>query len=203
MAVINSIKKEILKSEFFLHQTKRSVLIKFISLLLVLVSYFGFVSYKYGLNNGFLVTILTWSFFVFCTPIADAGFLLDFPIRLITKLRMVYSEMMVWSIAILINTYALFFRPEVYEKVFLLRLFKEILLNPVPFWVIILISAFGTFLSIYFGDEMIDVVSHKEREKYKKHKNKYTMVIIAFIIAVMLVFYVYTLNELSINIPFL
>jgi hypothetical protein len=60
------------------HETKRHILIKFLLVLFVFIIYFGFIALK----DGFYVTILTWSFFVLCTPVADAGFLLDFPFRL-------------------------------------------------------------------------------------------------------------------------
>jgi len=200
MKIINKIKTCYRKSEYCLHETKKSVLSRFLIILLILAIYFIFVSIRYGLNNGFMVTLLTWSFFVFCTPIADAGFLLDFPIRLITKIRMVFSEIFVWAIALIINIYALTFRKEIYQKTILLKIFKHILLNPFPFYSIIFLSALGTFLSIYFGDELIDVAKHKERKKYIKHKNKYKLIVVLFIIAVVIFFYEHLIKELGIKI---
>ncbi len=202
MSIPDRIKCCIKKSEYCTHETKKRVLIKFILIIAILISYFTFVSLRYGLNDGLMITILTWSFFVFCTPIADAGFLLDFPIRLITKIRMIYSEIVVWIIAASINIYSLLFNPIVYEKIEILRLFKYILLHPFPFWAIIIISATGTFLSIYFGDELIDVVKHKHRKKYKKHKNKYVLILILFIIVVIIMLYSYLLRRLGVNITF-
>jgi len=90
--------KQILK-----HQTKREELVKFLLLLGVLIGYFAYLSWQYDLATGGIVSVLTWSFFVLCTPIADAGFLIDFPVRIITGLRMVFTEMIVWGIAITIN----------------------------------------------------------------------------------------------------
>ena len=65
---------------FLKEETKKHSLIRYILLILVLTAYFLFVSYKFGAVNGLLVTILSWSFFVFCTPLADVGFILDFPV---------------------------------------------------------------------------------------------------------------------------
>lgn len=80
-----------IKEKFNLkHETKKHTLRKFILVFLVLITYFLITSLKIGFREGISITLLTWSFFVLSTPIADAGFLLDFPIRLITKLRMVY-----------------------------------------------------------------------------------------------------------------
>jgi len=93
---------------------------------------------------------------------------------------MLYSEIIVWIIAISINIYAFFLLPQIYQKTLLLRIFHFILEKPIPFWVIIFISAIGTFLSVYFGDELIDVVSHNERGKHQKHKLKYRLSIFIF-----------------------
>ncbi|MCA9353073.1 hypothetical protein KC901_02720, partial [Patescibacteria group bacterium] len=68
--------------EMIQHETKRNALIRFALVLILFVGYFAFIAFRYGLENGFLVTAGTWSFFVLCTPVADAGFLLDFPLRL-------------------------------------------------------------------------------------------------------------------------
>src|SRR6056297_222338 len=88
------------------HPPKREGLIKFLLLLAVLLGYFGYLSWEYGLATGGLVAALTWSFFVLCTPVADAGFLLDLPIRLLFGVRMFMSEVLVWAFAIAINGYA-------------------------------------------------------------------------------------------------
>jgi hypothetical protein len=182
------------------HETKRFVLIKFSLVLLVFLAYTGFVIWKYGAKDGLLVSFLTWSFFVFCTPIADAGFLFDFPIRLITGMKMIYSEILVWTFAFLLNLYALIFKPEIYEKTLLLKLFKFILTHPFPYWLIIILSFIGTFLSVYFGDELLDVVTHKERIKYFLYHDKYKILLFIFLIAFILVLYDFLLKELNINI---
>lgn len=182
------------------HETKRRSLIKFLVIFLVVVAYFVFISFKYGIENGFPITILTWSFFVFCTPIADAGFLFDFPIRILANIRMIYSEIIVWCTAILINAYFLIFDKGVYKSTKLLALFKYILVHPFPLWLIILISAAGTFTSVYFGDELIDVVKHKHRKKYEKHKNKYLMIVAVFsLLIILLVLYYSLISGLGIN----
>jgi len=185
---------------YFKHKTKKNVLRRFLIILIISLIYFSFAIGHHGLSNGILVTFLTWSLFVLCTPIADAGFLLDFPIRLFTKIRMIYSEIVVWIIAISLNIFTLSFYPLIYEKTFLLKLFKIILTTPFPYWFIIIISMLGTFLSIYFGDELLDVVEYKERKKHQKHKNKYLLLVIFFIIVLLILIYYYLLNDLGIKI---
>lgn len=151
------------------HPPKRETLIKFVLLMAVFVGYFIYVSLKFDVATGGGIAALTWSFFVMCTPVADAGFLLDFPVRLITSIRMFTTEIVVWGLAIIINGIFLVFGPGIYESTFVTRLFFEILTNPWPHWGIILLCGIGTFMSIAFGDELMDVASHHERVKHHKH----------------------------------
>jgi len=180
-------------------ETHREVVIKFLLLLLVLILYFAYLSYEYGLLTGGIVAILTWSFFVLCTPVADAGFLLDFPIRLLFGVRMLYSELFVWATAISINIYALIYGAGSYDKTILTTLLKKIILTPYPYWSIILLSGLGTFLSIYFGDEMLDVLRHRDRVKYHQHAFKYKLIGIASLFALIFLAYYFLLNGLQIE----
>ena len=193
--------KKISHKELLSHETKLHTLLKFGFVFIIFFLYFLFIAKKYGIQDGFFVAILTWSFFVLCTPIADAGFLIDFPLRLITNIRMIFSELIVWIIAIALNIYAFFITPAVYDITPLLNIFKHILEKPIPFWSIIFISAIGTFISIGFGDELMDKTKHHEREKYHKHKNKHRIILMIFLFAIAFVIYDFLLKTLGINIP--
>jgi len=199
---MSKILTEKIKSRHLLkHSTKRNVLRKFLLVLLIFVSYFFFIAKKYGIQQGFLVSILTWSFFVLCTPIADAGFLIDFPLRLITRIPMFFSEIFVWVIAISLNFYAYFLTPTIYEKTKILIFFKHILNKPFPFWSIIFISALGTFVSIKFGDELLNKVDHHERTIYKKHKYNYRFILMIFIFVITITLYDFLLKKLGVDLP--
>lgn len=180
-----------------IHKHHRKLFIKFILLCLVMVGYFAYLTYQYDILTGGVASLLTWTFFVLCTPVADAGFLLDFPIRLLFGVRMMHSELIVWSIAIVSNVLALQFANHYYETTLLTKLLHDILLNPYPYWVVILLSAAGTFLSLKFGDEVMDVV-HKHRDVnkesndymvYLSHHLKYEAVLVLFFIAVLFGYY--------------
>ena len=145
------------------HKTKSQILFKFIGVLIIFLAYFGYLSFKFDIVTGGVVALLTWSFFVLATPIADAGFLLDFPLRLLLGIRMFISEIFVWLSAILINIFVLIINPDYYNHSFITELFKKILTTPYPYWSIIILSGIGTFLSIRLGDELMDVFHHKER----------------------------------------
>lgn len=165
------------------------VWIKFLLLCLILLSYFIYLSYQYNLLTGGVAALLTWSFFVLCTPVADAGFLLDFPLRLLFGIRMVVSEIAVWAIAILINVIALIYFRDFYQTTTLTRLMEAILTTPFPYWFIILLSGIGTFLSIRFGDELMDVLHHRDRDYFHSHHFKHELVIFAFFLIVIFSYY--------------
>jgi len=183
------------------HQTKREGLIKFLLLLGVLVGYFGYLSWEYDLVTGGIVSVLTWSFFVLCTPVADAGFLIDFPVRLITGLRMFTTEILVWGIAITINLAGLYSFPESYGTTFLTSLLYKIITTPWPYWSIIALCGAGTFLSIRFGDELLDVLSHKERAYHHKHSFKHSLIAMAALMMLIVWAYYHLLETLGVQIP--
>ena len=184
----------------FLHKTKHQVLFKFLALLALFAAYFIYLSVKFDIATGGMVALLTWSFFVLATPIADAGFLLDFPLRLIVGVRMFISEIFVWIVAILINVFALIFVPQDYDKTFLTSLLKKIIITPYPYWIIIILSGIGTFLSIRLGDELLDVVSHKERALHHKHGFKLEIIVFVGIFTLVVFGYYYLLESLGISI---
>lgn len=171
------------------HKPGRQVLIKFIFLGLILVGYFAYLSHEYGLLTGGMAAALTWSFFVLCTPIADAGFLLDFPLRLLFGIRMVVSEIVVWLIAISLNLFSLRFVADAYETTLLTRAFREILLTPFPYWGVVILSGLGTFLSIRFGDELMDVVHQRDRSFFHSHQFKHELILVAFFVLVIIGYY--------------
>ncbi len=164
--------------------------LRFFTVLVLFLLYLAFNVWRYG-GEGFLVSLLTWSFFVLSTPIADAGLLFDLPVRILTGISMVRSEVLVWLFAILLNVISLIFFPEVYDKTVLLSVFKHILLNPIPYWAIILLSAVGTFTSLFLAE---DIVSGR----IWRVKREWTLLLLVLLLT--LVFYYYLLAELGIHI---
>lgn len=168
---------------------KKQVIIKFALLCGLMVCYFAYLSYEYNFLTGGIAALLTWSFFVLCTPVADAGFLLDFPLRLLFGIRMVLSEIVVWAIAILINILTIKYFVSYYETTLITRLLHKILINPYPYWAVILLSGVGTFLSIRFGDELIDVAHHHDRKFLHAHHWKQELILFIFFILALFGYY--------------
>lgn len=173
---------------------------KFFLLLTVLVGYFLYLSWHYDLATSGIVAALTWSFFVLCTPIADAGFLLDFPVRLITGMRMIFTEMLVWTLAITINLSALYGSPAAYDTTFLTRLFHTILTTPWPYWSIIALCAAGTFLSVKLGDDLLDAAAHKQGQ-HTPAKLKLRFAGLIALMALIVFIYYDVLKTLGIELP--
>jgi len=173
--------------------------IKFISILFLIIFYFLFASKSYGIKDGFVISILTWSFFVLCTPIADAGILIDFPMRLITGIKMIYSEIIVWIIAIFINVVMFFSNPNIYDKALLLSLLKHIIDTPFPYWAIIILSAAGTFLSVDIADSFIN--TKKSKKVNSNFLMKYKIIIFILLILLIIILYDFLLNKLGVQIP--
>ncbi len=183
------------------NETHSEAIFKFVALISIVLAYFLYMSWKYGASAGFGVSILTWSFFVLCTPVADGGFILAFPIRLLFKIKMSVTQAALWFVAVGINIYFITTSPESYDIAFITKLLKHILTEPYPYWSILIISALGTFLSIYFGDEMMDVASHKEREASHRHGAKYRSLIILGLGILTVVAYYYLLSSLNVVLP--
>ena len=174
-------------------------LIKFSAIFVLIIAYGLYAARSHGLKNGFLISFLSWSFFVLCTPVADAGILIDLPMRLITGIKMLYSEMMVWTIAISLNIFVHTYDRTLYQKTILLSLFKHIIDNPFPYWLIILLSALGTYLSVYVADKLVNPKIKKK--KHLEFLNKYKIHIFVFIFLIVLVIYDFLLNNLGVKIP--
>ena len=181
------------------HESKNYALKKFLIALAVFLIYSIYLVFRFG-SEGLAVGAITWSAFVLATPIPDGGLLIDFPIRIITGLKMILTEIIVWVIAGSTNLYFLLTNPEVYHKTAITNIFHQILSNPWPGWVIIVICCLGTFLSLSFGDELLDVVFHHERKKYHKHKHWHHGSIVVFFALLCILLYYYIVHELGINI---
>ena len=186
-------------AHFRKHETKKFQLKRFLMALAILILYTGYLYFHFG-ASGITLGLITWSAFVMATPVADGGLILDLPIRVFTGIRMVYSEMIVWTVAISMNIYLISSQPETYNKTVITHAFGQILRNPWPDWIIIFISLLGTFLSLYFGDELLDVVFHKDRKKYLKHRKWLRFVWAFFGFAVFYVSYKYFLELFGLKI---
>ena len=183
------------------HQTHRESLLRFLGLVGIVLAYFGYLSWKFDAATGAWLTLLSWSFFVLCTPVADGGFIIAFPVRLMFGTRMVVTQLIVWLVAVALNIAALAFAPGAYDDTALTGLLHKILVTPWPYWSILLISAAGTAFSIWFGDEMMDVTTHADRTKHHRHGLKHRTLIIVGLGVLTVLAYYHLLDDLGIEVP--
>jgi hypothetical protein len=64
-----------------------------------------------------------------------------------------------------------------------------------------LVSGIGTFMSVQFGDELMDKVRHKDRKLYNKHKHKHKFWGMIFLIILAILLYDFLLKQLGIELP--
>ncbi|MCB9362773.1 hypothetical protein H6504_05020 [Candidatus Woesearchaeota archaeon] len=185
--------------EHFSHEIRKVFKNKFLTVVLILVAYFAFASWHFGLKDGFVIMLLTWSFFVLATPIPDGGIVLDLPLRYFLGFKMIHSEIFVWAFAILLNITNLLFNPEAYEKTFLLTIFKDILITPIPYYLIIVLSGVGTFFTLYIGDEVYDLLNFKSSVRHNSHKRKRDIIILISTIVFVLILYELLLTHLGVK----
>ena len=183
------------------HRTHKESLWRFLLLVAILGAYFGYISWKFDAATGAWLAALSWSFFVLCTPVADGGFIVAFPVRLLFGTRMIWTQVVVWGVAVAINLAALSIAPSAYDETGLTRLLLAILTQPWPFWSILALSALGTALSIWFGDEMMDVTKHHERSKSHRHGFTHKIIAVVTLGALTIAAYYHLLSELGVKIP--
>jgi hypothetical protein len=151
--------------------------------------------------SGAWIALLSWSFLVLCTPVADGGFIVAFPVRLLFGTRMLTTQILVSVVALALNVAALVLVPAEYDRTVLTRLLHAILTTPWPDWSILAISAAGTALSIWFGDEMMDVTTHAERASHHRHGFKHRILIIAGLALLAILAYSHLLEDLGVVLP--
>jgi len=183
------------------HQTHRESLLRFLALVLILAGYFGAMSWKHDAATGAWLAVVSWSFFVLCTPIADGGFIVAFPVRLLFGVKMFITQIVVWVLALAVNIVGLSASPESYSQTTLTELLDRIISTPWPYWGILALSLAGTMLSIWFSDEMIDVASHAERVRHHKHGFTHKTIIIVGVGVLTVALCYVLLNSLDTELP--
>ncbi|MFH1393605.1 MAG: hypothetical protein ABIH29_01875 [Candidatus Micrarchaeota archaeon] len=179
------------------HGVKKSKITKFLLVLGTLAVFLMFMLNKYGFEQGLEITLLVWTFFVLCTPLAAADLLLDVPLRLLSETRMIYSHAIVWFVALAINLGAMHFAPGLYEATPILSLLYHILTNPVPYWGLVGLCLIGTFLSLEVADEVVDEVEDKMEARHHRHHSMLHFFILAALIAGVLIIYDSLLGEMG------
>ena len=123
---------------------RRQVLVKFLLLLVILLGYFGYLAYEYDVATGGIAALLSWSFFVLCTPVADAGFF-----RIFTGISELGLAALLLVFAIGKNRIVGNMAFSMLLMVMLTALGLEFFARPKPVPMLVVIAFVLAFLSIY------------------------------------------------------
>ncbi len=175
---------------------------RFVAVLLAVLAYLTYMIVHYGIALGIGVTLLTWAFFIFATPVADGGLLIAFPVRLLLGIRMLVTQYFVWAIGAAVVIGYMIFSPATFDKAAITQLFYIILTTPWPLWIILALSAAGTYINLVFDDEIVDVAAAKNK-KAKLISRRKKMYINIILFAATIAAYIGLLKITGIQIAFL
>ena len=151
--------------QIFQNANKTSGFTRFCIIILIIFIYSCFVIYSYGIKNGISITLLTWCFFVYGTPIADAGVLLDFPIKIFTDNPMQRTELYVFAIAAFIIGINYLLNISAFDLTPVTKLLFKMITKPYTLYgIIILLSVIGTYISASLENELYMYLVYKKIE---------------------------------------
>ena len=104
---------------------------------------------SHGIFFGIHSTLLTWSFYILCIPGAHGQLFIGLPTFLKTN-KTFYTEPPMWISAAILNTATYLILPQAYAKSALTNLLYRIITNANYYWIIIGVSALGTFYNFIF-----------------------------------------------------
>ncbi len=152
---------------------------------------------KHGVEQGVLITALTWAFFVFLNPAPTAGLVFELPIRLLTRHRLLVAQYMVWGVGAAIVLPALLLSPDLFHTTTPLAIFYHVLTNPVPYWSLLLLCGLGTFLSVYLVDKVVDEVENELNHHHRKHMPVLYLIVLALALIGIVLAYNAMISELQ------
>jgi hypothetical protein len=127
------------------------------------ISFLILLFLSFYLNHNFTTSItatfITWSFYIICVPAYHGKYILGIPYKFLTGKKFLYPERILWGSALIFNSIIIFKYNSFYETTIITNLFYQILSTPWPQWLIIFVSAIGTFYRSIIG-----------YEKYYKYK---------------------------------
>lgn len=106
---------------------------------------------NHNFTTSLLATLITWSAYVLCIPAYHGKFILGIPYKIITRKKLLYPERILWPAAIIFNFISVYSYNSAYQTTIVTHLFYQIISTPWPQWLIILVSALGTFYKSFLG----------------------------------------------------
>jgi hypothetical protein len=143
---------------------------------------------KFGaLKPAIQTVMLAWSMFILCIPYSHGRIILGVPYKIITGRTAAYPEAIMWLMAVVLNIIAYISIPYVYFYTTFNHMLFRIITTPWPYWILILVCAFGTFYKFLVG------VNNFKFNKLKHYPVRILLMILGFSI-----FFYFSYKELVI-----
>lgn len=133
--------------------SKKAFLLFNISLAILAILFAAQIFY-HGILLGIQEAFLIWSLYILCFPLKHGSIILGFPYQFITRKKMKYPEIYMWTFALVFSLLELFVTPFNFFKSSLTHLLYRILTTPWPYWLIIVTATSSTLYSFFVGQDV-------------------------------------------------
>lgn len=156
-------------------------LVSFVTAVSITLAYAIAAIFYYGFVDGLSVTAITWCFFIFATPVANASILLDLPLRLVTQLPMVHIQIYVYLFALFLVFYHIFAKSHLFDLHPHHRILYQMFTRPFSdYGLLLVVCAIGTVATLQIGDGFMDYIMAKKKMT-RKEKHLFLIVCLCFV----------------------
>ena len=142
-------KNLLIKKGYKSMEKKKLQIIYFVLIILFLGTIAKSFMAEHGTLVGLQCTFIFWSFFVLCLPISRGKVLFGLPLQLFYERPPIMTELICWTLALVGNIASYIATPSVFYKTHFTLLLYNILTNPWPYWIIIVVCGIATFFTVY------------------------------------------------------
>jgi len=114
---------------------------------------FVYQIYLYGFAVGSYISLLIWSLYILCIPVAHGRFFIGTPLHYFTG-RHYLPELFIWTLAASLNIFTFIFIPRVYQTSMLTYFLYRILITP-RYWSLLLITLCGVWYRLMARSKLI------------------------------------------------
>ena len=118
---------------------------------------------EHGGTEGLYISLLEWSFFVICLPVARGTIIFGFLLSKTKYTKFIIPEMISWSTALAINFFSLLQVPNIYFSSTITHLLYHILTNPMPYIIIPTMCCIATFYTALYCNKQNKNLTLKKR----------------------------------------
>ena len=134
----------------------------FVLVFCLFLVYFVFKAVKYGIRQGFNLTVLTWCFFLLGTPVVNSGLLIDVPVKYLFAQKMHHTQLFVSFFGLFLSYCYLYFYKQLFTLTKHTRLLYKMITDPFSIYgILFIICGIGTLISAKLIDIVYDLIVTK------------------------------------------